>query len=57
MVGKGLTLRATVTFFLSAHLRESVNSVGVVKTMCKLAAGLYLEYHTIAIEIDYTSME
>ncbi len=41
---------------VSAYLRESENSVGVVKSMCTLYAAR-LEYHTVAIKIDYTYTE
>ncbi len=38
---------------VSAYLHESVNSVGVVKSACTLYVA-QLEYHTIAVKIDYT---
>ncbi len=41
---------------VSAYLRVSVNSVGVVKSMCTLYLA-WLEYHTIAIKIDDTYTE
>ncbi len=40
---------------VSAYLRESVNSVGVVKSACTLYAA-QLEYHTVKFKIDYTYM-
>ncbi len=38
---------------ISAYSRESVNSVRMVKSTCTLYTAR-LEYHTIAIKIDYT---
>ncbi len=41
---------------VSAHLRESIKLVGVVKSTCT-QQDFYLEYHTVAIKIDYTYTE
>ncbi len=41
---------------VSAYLRKSVNSVGVVKSMCTMYVAR-LEYHTVTIKIDYTYTE
>ncbi len=42
---------------VSAYLRESINSVGVVKSTCiRVCCRLkhfYLKYHTVVINIDY----
>ncbi len=38
---------------VSAYLRESVNSVGVVKSTCTLCA-VQLKYQTVEFKIDYT---
>ncbi len=54
MVGKGL-IHEAVAVALKGHghnvstcLRESVNSVGMVKSVCTLYAA-QLEYHTVTI--------
>ncbi len=41
---------------VSAYLRESVHSVGVVKCTCTLYTA-QLEYQTVAFKIDYTYTE
>ncbi len=38
------------------HVRESVRSVGVIKSTCTLYV-VQLEYHTVAIKIDYMYTE
>ncbi len=40
---------------ISAYLSDSVNLVGVVKRACTWQ-DFYLDYHTIAINIDYTAV-
>ncbi len=41
---------------VSAYLRESINSVGMVKSTCILYAA-QLEYQTVVFKIDYTYTE